>query len=255
MGSGSSHCRRCQQIVDSYGNVQVKHEDFCDRAGRIFAMQRSIETRNHSIDDLFNTNWKLDQEIIRLKEQNEDFRKANKDLARRNQELESGPRTHWKLDQEIIRLKEQNDDFRKANKDLARRNQSLQQAIARERKVMYQSHEDLRKQATDLENVMGAQIYAYKNELAQANEKIILDAEKIQNQRNQLRNLNQKQEQLNLRPVFKRILSLLVTPLHGDLIKTDNTAPRVTLVALVELGHFEHSFRRGDTHLDRITGA
>ena len=187
---------------------------------RVYALQRTIESQNRTIA-----------------------------------ELRSKYSSNWKSNQEMIRLKEQNEDFRKANKDLARRNHSLQQAIARERKVMYQSNEDLRKQATDLKKNTDIRLYAYKNELAQANEKIILDAEKIQNQRNQLRNLNKKQEQFNLRPVFKQILSLLVTPLYGDLIETDNTAPRVTLVALVELGHFEHSFRRGDTHLDRITGA
>ena len=163
MGSGSSHCNRCQQDVDSYGNVQVIHQDYCDlkyqerTTGGIHALQRIIQTRGRSIDDLYNSNWNLKREIIRLKDQNEDFRKANKDLARKNQ--------------------------------------SLQLAIARERKVMYQSHEDLRKQATDLKSDMNVRIGAYKTELDQAHEKMMLDEEKIKNQRNQLRNMNQRQEQ------------------------------------------------------------
>ena len=60
---------------------------------------------------------------------------------------------------------------------------------------MNQSHQDLRKQAVDLKHDLEEQIYAYKDELNQANEKMILDEEKLKNQRNQLRNLNQKQEQ------------------------------------------------------------
>ena len=187
MGSGSSHCNRCQQDVDSYGNVQVIHQDYCalwsaaaDRyysSERIYELTRTIESQNRTIDDLQSKVWssrKLNQEIIRLKKQKEDFRKAYEDL--------------WK-----------------ANNDLAKKNKSLQITIGEERKVMYQSHQDLRKQATDLKHDLEERIYAYEDELNQANEKIILDGEKIQNQRNQLRNLNQKQEKLVLRPVLTHI--------------------------------------------------
>lgn len=177
MGSGSSHCNRCQQDVDSNGNVHVGHQFFCDlwygarqyilTADRMYDLKRTIESQNRTIEDL---------------------------------RCQVGSK--WKLNQEVIRLKEQNEDFRKANKDLARKNRSLQITVDNERKVMYQSHQDLRKQATDLKNNLERRIYAYKDELDQANEKIILGAEKIQNQRNQLRNLNQKQEKLVLRSVF-----------------------------------------------------
>ena len=105
MGSGSSHCRQCQQDVDSYGNVNVEHQLFCDlwygRADgiytfdRIYKLERTIESQNRTIEDLrshagrsASSKWKLNQEIIRLKNQNEDFRKANKDLARKNKSLQ-----------------------------------------------------------------------------------------------------------------------------------------------------------------------
>ena len=169
MGSGSSHCRQCQQNIDSYGNVQVKHEDYCNAISRFESYRVQTSQRIYSL-----------QRTI-----DDAYQRGNTFPNRRQ-------------DQEIIRLKEQNEDFRKANKDLARKNQSLQIAIARERKVMERSHADLRKEATDLKN----EICAYEDELDQANEKMILDAEKIQNQRNQLRNLNKKQEQFILRSVF-----------------------------------------------------
>lgn len=174
MGVGSSHCRQCQQDVDSYGNVQVGHQLFCDLEAqrmytfdRIYELKRTIEGQNRTIENL------------------------------RSQVGSYGSK--WKLNQEIIRLKNQNEDFRKANKDLARKNKSLQITIENERKVMQQSHQDLRNS-----------IYAYEDELHQANEKMTLAADKIQNQRNQLRNLNQNQEKLVLRSVFKHIHCIFV---------------------------------------------
>ena len=75
MGSGSSHCRQCQQDVDSYGNVQVEHQLFCDlwyKANRIwiepdldglydmsqpdmdrmYDLEQTIEGQNRTIKDL-----------------------------------------------------------------------------------------------------------------------------------------------------------------------------------------------------------
>lgn len=167
MGSGSSNCRRCEQNIDSYGNVQVKHDDYCNLVssrGHIYSQSQRIYELQRTIDNL---QWKASQ--------------------------------NRKFDQEIIRLREQNEDFRKVNKDLARKNQSLQTTIVRERKLMQQSHADLSNETAKLKN----DIYAYRNELHQTNEKMILDAEKIQNQRNQLRNLNKKQEQFIVRSVLK----------------------------------------------------
>ena len=178
MGSGSSHCNRCQQDVDSYGNVQVGHQLFCDLEAqrmctfdRIYELKRTIEGQNRTIENL------------------------------RSQVGSYGSK--WKLNQEIIRLKNQNEDFRKANKDLSRKNKSLQITIENERKVMHQSHQDLRKQSAGLKNNLELQIYAYEDELDQANGKMTLYAEKIQNQRIQLQNLNKKQAQFTLRLVLK----------------------------------------------------
>ena len=181
MGSGSSHCRQCQQDIDSYGNVQVEHQLFCnlwyEAANRIwiepdmdgiYELERTIEDQNRTINN-----------------------------------LRSQIASKWKLKQEIKSLKEQNEDFKKANKDLARKNKSLQITIENERKVMQISHQDLRKQAAGLKNNLELQIYAYEDELDQANGKMTLYAEKIQNQRIQLQNLNKKQEQFTLRLVLK----------------------------------------------------
>jgi len=134
--------------------------------------------------------------MVRMYELEQTIEGQNRTIKDLRSQVGSNVASKWKLNQEIIRLKNQNEDFRKANKDLARKNKSLQVTIQNERKVMNQSHQDLRNS-----------IYAYEDELDQANGKMILAAEKIQNQRNQLRNLNQKQEKLVLRSVFKHIFS------------------------------------------------
>ena len=188
MGVGSSHCRQCQQDVDSYGNVQVEHKLFCDlwyKANRIWF--------EPDLDGLYDMSQPDMDRMYELEQTIEGQNRTIKDLR---SQIGSNVASKWKLNQEIIRLKNQNEDFRKANKDLARKNKSLQVTIQNERKVMNQSHQDLRNS-----------IYAYEDELDQANGKMILAAEKIQNQRNQLRNLNQKQEKLVLRSVFKHIFS------------------------------------------------
>ena len=132
-----------------------------------------------------------------------DLKRTIESQNRTIENLRSQVGSKWKLNQEVIRLKEQNEDFRKANKDSARKNRSLQITIDNERKVMHQSHQDLRKQAADLKNDFEERIYAYEDELDQANVKMTLYAEKIQNQRIQLQNLNKKQEQFTLRLVLK----------------------------------------------------
>ena len=195
MGVGSSHCRQCQQDVDSYGNVQVEHQLFCDlwyKANRIW-----IEP---DLDGLYDMSQPDMDRMYDLEQTIEGQNRTIKDLR---SQIGSNVASKWKLNQEIIRLKNQNEDFRKANKDLARKNKSLQITIENERKVMQISHQDLRKQAAGLKNNLELQIYAYEDELDQANEKMTLYAEKIQNQRIQLQNLNKKQEQFTLRLVLK----------------------------------------------------
>ena len=161
MGSGSSYCRQCKTNIDSYGNVQVRHDDYC----------YLIKVWSARFD-------------------------SGERAAERIAELE---RTIDNLNWRERSLRKQNEDFRKGNNDLVRKNQSLQTTLARERKLLQQSISDLSNKAAKLTN----DIHAYENELNQVNAKMILDAEKIQNQRNQLRNLNKKQEQFVIRQVFK----------------------------------------------------